>query len=176
MRPRRRNRDLLRSPPILATGKLKPKSWFHKQLATDGFALTAEKSSMALGLLVDLFHKIIPMYVFVINQGQMMVMTLWMRMWMILLNAMTMLMMVVVEYAGGVLMARGGWSGATFVEHRLVRGRSSNHSLFVFLLSFSFFLLLFIEYCSVTHQSQKRVYGQQTAYISLKLFTSVEYF
>ena len=56
---------------------------------------------MALGLLVDLIHKIIPMYVFVINQGQMMVMTLWMRMWMILLNAMTMMMMMVVEYAGG---------------------------------------------------------------------------
>ena len=79
MRPRRRNRDLLRSRPILATEKLKPKSWFHKQLATDGFALTAEKSSMALGLLVDLIHKIISMYVFVINQGQMMVRTLWMR-------------------------------------------------------------------------------------------------
>ena len=33
-----------------------------------------------------------------------MVMTLWMRMWMILLNAMTMFIMVVVEYAGGVPM------------------------------------------------------------------------
>ena len=86
------------------------------------------------------------------------------------------MMMVVVEYAGGVLMARGGWSGATFVEHRLVRGRSSNHSLFVFLLSFSFFLFLYIEHCSVTHQSQKGVDGQQTACISLKLFTSLEYF
>ena len=50
---------------------------------------------------MDLIHKIIPMYVFVINQVQMMVMTLWMRMWMILLNAMTMMMMVVAEYAGG---------------------------------------------------------------------------
>ena len=59
---------------------------------------------MALGLLVDLIHKIISMYVFVINQGQMMVMTLWMRMWMKLLIAMTMVMMVVVEYAGGFLM------------------------------------------------------------------------
>ena len=59
---------------------------------------------MALRLLVDLIHKIIPIYVYVMDQVQMMVMTLWMRMWMILLNAMTMVMMVVVEYAGGVLM------------------------------------------------------------------------
>ena len=51
------------------------------------------------------------------------------------------MMMVVVEYAGGVLMARGGWSGAIFVEHRLVRGRSSNHSIFVFVFIFSPFLL-----------------------------------
>ena len=62
------------------------------------------------------------------------------------------MMMVVVEYAGGVLMARGGWSGATFVEHRLVRGRSSNHSIFVFVFIFFSF---FVEHCSVTHQSQK---------------------
>ena len=58
---------------------------------------------MALGLLVlvDLIHKIIPMNVFVMDQVQMIVMTIWMMMWMILLNAMTMMMMVVVEYAGG---------------------------------------------------------------------------
>ena len=60
--------------------------------------------------------------------------------------------MVVVEYAGGVLMARGGWSGAIFVEHRLVRGRSSNHSIFVFVFIFFSF---FVEHCSATHQSQK---------------------
>ena len=51
------------------------------------------------------------------------------------------MMMVVVEYAGGVLMARGGWSGAIFVEHRLVRGRSRNRSIFVFSFHFVFFIL-----------------------------------